>query len=232
MHKDQLTAMFDKQAPNYEKKWEKMHPIREGLYCLLESIVTHLPNDTRVLSIGVGTGAELVYLAKKFPQWHFTAVDPSGAMLDVCRQQAEREGFLSRCTFHKGYLNTLPNTGKYHAATCFLVSQFILEPSERSMFFRAIAERLHAGGVLASADLASDMNPVAFKTLLQLWLTLTSGADVSTEQVNQAQSNYARDVAILNPATVAAIIQAGGFESTSQFYQAGLLHAWVSKKST
>lgn len=38
----------------------------------------------------------------------FTAVEPSAQMLAVCRTRAETGGFADRCTFHNGYLDTLP----------------------------------------------------------------------------------------------------------------------------
>lgn len=63
-------------------------------------------------------------------------------MLEVCRAKAEEMGFAERCHFHEGYLETLPVKGMHDAATCFLVSQFILEQEARSAFFHTIAQRL------------------------------------------------------------------------------------------
>lgn len=90
-----------------------------------------------------GTGSELIYLAQRFPQWHFTAVEPSAPMLDVCRRRVEACGIASRCVFHEGYLDSLPGSGAFDAATSLLVSHFILERGARSNFFRAIAK--HSG---------------------------------------------------------------------------------------
>jgi tRNA (cmo5U34)-methyltransferase len=78
-------------------------------------------------------------------------------MLDVCRQRAARAGFAERCRFHQGFLDSLPPTPPFEAATCFLVSQFVLDCDARREFFRGIADRLRAGGMLASCDLAADM---------------------------------------------------------------------------
>ena len=85
--------------------------------------------------MGVGTGAELVHLAQKFPRRRFTVVDPSGAMIEVCRAKVEEMGFVERCHFHEGYVESLPVKRMHDAATCFLVSQFILEQEVRSVFF-------------------------------------------------------------------------------------------------
>lgn len=231
MREDELRAAFDRQAAGYDEQWEKMAPIRDGLYLLVESVFAELPADARVLCVGAGTGAELAHLARRFPHWSFTAVEPSGPMLDLCRQRAEREGFAARCTFHEGYLDSLPGDGGYHAATCFLVSQFILDPGDRSDFFRAIANRLRPGGLLASSDLASGAGSADYEALLPVWLTIMTGPGVSAERLERARSAYAKDVAILAPATVASIMESGGFEAPVQVFQAGLLHAWFSRRA-
>lgn len=230
MREDELRAAFGRQAAGYDEQWEKMAPIRDGLYLLVESVFAELPVDARVLCVGVGTGAELAHLARRFPGWSFTAVEPSGPMLDLCRQRAEREGYASRCTFHEGYLESLSTDGGHHAATCFLVSQFILDPGGRSDFFRGIANRLRPGGMLASSDLASGAGD--YEALLRVWLTLMAGPDVSAERLERARSAYAKDVAILTPAAVASVIESGGFEPPVQFFQAGVLHAWFSKRAS
>lgn len=232
MRKDELRAAFDQQAAGYDERWEAMAPIRDGLYLLVESVFAGLPDGARVLCVGVGTGAELAHLARRFPRWHFTAVEPSGPMLDVCRQRAEREGFASRCIFHEGYLDSLPADEGHHAATCFLVSQFILEREARSAFFYAIAERLRPGGLLASADLASGGGADDFEVLLRAWLVVMAGPGVSAETLERARAAYESDVAIVSPAAVASVIESGGFEPPVQLFQAGLLHAWISKRAS
>lgn len=230
MQKEEIKAVFDQQASGYDKQWARMAPIRNCLHFLLESIFAGLPVEARILCVGVGTGAELAYLAHAFPHWKFTAVDPSGAMLDVCRQRAETEGYLSRCYFHEGYLDSLPINDMHDGATCFLVSQFILVEKDRSEFFRAIANRLQPGGVLVSSDLASDVGSDAYDALLRTWLTLMTSAGIQPEVLERTRAAYAKDVAILPPHCVASIIESAGFESPVQFFQAGLLHAWFSKR--
>ncbi|OZC02970.1 class I SAM-dependent methyltransferase [Rubricoccus marinus] len=230
MRKDELVAVFDKQAKGYDAQWEGMAPLRDALYLLVKTAFVGLPTNARVLCVGVGTGVELAYLARSFPAWRFTAVEPSGTMLDVCRQRAEREGFASRCVFHQGYLDSLPTEDAHDAATCFLVSQFILDREARSGFFRGIAERLRPGGLLASSDLARGAGSDAFDVLLRAWLTLMAGADVSAEQVERSRKAYAKDVAVLHPSEVTAILRSGGFETPVQVFQAGLLHAWLSRR--
>lgn len=231
MDNEQLKALFDQQAAGYDKQWAGMAPIRDGLYLLLDSLFAELPGNARILCVGAGTGAELGYLAERFPGWQFTAVDPSGAMLDVCRQRAVQGGFIERCQFHEGYLETLPNAPEHDGATCFLVSQFLLDPQARTAFFRDIASRLKPGGRLATADLASDTQSPAYEALLRSWMTLMSAAGVQPEMLERARAAYAKDVAILPAHQVAGLIEAAGFEAPVQFFQAGLMHGWICERA-
>jgi tRNA (cmo5U34)-methyltransferase len=229
---DEIKAIFDQQASSYDERWAKTAPIRDALHFLLEAVFAELPADARILCVGAGTGEEIDYFARRFPRWTFTAVEPSGAMLDVCRGKAERGGFASRCHFHEGYLESLPVQDAFDAATCFLVSQFILEQEARADFFRAVAARLRPGGVLASSDLASQAGSSEYEALLHAWLNMMLAAGIPAAGLEQMRAAYTRDVAILPPARVASIIQSGGFDEPVKFYQAGLIHDWFSRRAS
>ena len=231
MQLEELKETFDQQASGYDEQSAKIAPIYAGLHFLLEALFFDLPGEASVLCVGVGTGAELVHLAQKFPLWRFTAVDPSGAMLEGCRAKVEEMGFVERCQFHEGYVESLPAKGVYNAATCFLVSQFILEQEARSAFFHSIARRLKPGGILASSDLASDVSSKVYEELLKDWCYLMTGMEVTPARLEQMRVTYANNVAILPPKTVASIIEAGGFETPVQFFQAGLVHAWYARRA-
>ncbi|GGK08590.1 class I SAM-dependent methyltransferase [Pseudomonas matsuisoli] len=232
MQREALKELFDQQASGYDKQWAGMAPIRETLHLLLRSNFAYLPDDARILCVGAGTGAELAYLAGCFPEWRFTAVDPSGAMLDVCRQKAEHGGFLSRCDFHEGYLGTLSIESHYDAATCFLVSQFLLEAHARIEFFQEIARALKPGGLLANADLAADTSCRSYDALLRSWMTLMSAAGVAPDALERARAAYAKDVSILPSHQVSDLIESAGFDRPVQFFQAGLMSGWVCTRQS
>ena len=153
-------------------------------------------------------------------------------MFEVCRRSVAAEGFTSRCYFHEGYLDSLPTEEKYKAATCFLVSQFILEQEARADFFQQIANRLQPGGILACSDLASEVDSENYEALLGVWQRVMATAEVSPEGLSRMKTAYAKDVAVLPPATVTSIIKSGGFETPVQFFQAGLIHAWFAKRAS
>jgi tRNA (cmo5U34)-methyltransferase len=220
-------------AANYDKGNAVFAPIRDSLNFVIRTILAELPTDARILCVGVGTGSELIDLAQAFPQWQFTAVEPAAAMLDICRQKVEECGMTSRCTFHEGYLDSLPESDTFDAATCLFVSQFLLQPKERRNFFHHIAVRLRSQGYLINADLAYDRSAATYPELLDIWLRIMASAGMPVEMVRaRISAAYDRDVAVLPPSEVASIIAAGGFDPPVLFFQNLLMHAWYTRRNT
>ncbi len=232
MENQNSTVFFNEQcASTYDSRFAKLAPIREVLHFLLHAVFSELPPDAYILCVGVGTGSELIELAKKHPQWQFTVVEPSAPMLDVCRRRIEESGLASRCVLHEGYLSSLPASGVFAAATCLLVSQFVLQRENRVDLFREIAARLRPGGLLVSADLASDTSSAQYASLLELWAPLLKGADASAGEIENIRAAHGRDVAVLPIAEVEEIIAAGGFEKPVLFLQTLLIHAWYARRA-
>jgi tRNA (cmo5U34)-methyltransferase len=230
MQRHEVEAVFDKSAAGYDQQWSKLAPLREALHLLIAAFLSDLPDKARILCVGAGTGAELIDLAQRHPRWTFTAVEPSVPMIDVCRRKAEACGVAARCVFHEGYLDSLPPTEMFDAATALLVSQFILDQTARSDFFRGIGDRLRPGGWLFSSDLAADTNAAAYPSLLEMWWRVMRAADAPPEGLDRMRAAYDRDVAILPPGDVESILASAGFESPIQFFQTGLIHAWFAEK--
>ena len=81
MNSQELEALFYQQAAGYDQQWARQAPIRDCLHFSLESVFSELPDNAHLLCVGAGTGQELLYLAARYPQWRFTAVEPSSAMM-------------------------------------------------------------------------------------------------------------------------------------------------------
>jgi tRNA (cmo5U34)-methyltransferase len=230
MQNQKSSIVFDQdRASSYDQRFAKLAPLRDALHLLIRMVLAELPANARILCIGVGTGAELINLAQAFPRWRFTAVDPAAPMLDICRQRAEEWDIASRCTFHEGYLDALPESDAFDAATCLLVSHFFVQPEKRRDFFRQIAARLRPEGYLVSADLASAVSTSAYQSLLEVWLRTLKYSEVPAEEVEKFRASYGRDVAVLPPQEVTSIIAASGFDTPVLFFQTLLMHAWYSK---
>ena len=89
---------------------------------------------------------------------------------------------------------------------------------------------MRPGGLLASADLASDTASPLYQSLLDQWLKLMKETDMTPEQIEGLRQVYGRDVALLPVNETSTIIAAGGFEEPVLFLQTGLIHAWSTRK--
>jgi tRNA (cmo5U34)-methyltransferase len=232
MQNQESSIVFDqKRASSYDKQFAKLAPLRDALHLLIRMVLSELPTDAQILCIGAGTGAELVALAQAFPQWRFTAVEPAAPMLNICRQRAEEYHIASRCTFHEGYLDSLPKSDAFDAATCLLVSHFIVQLEERRKFFRQIAARLRPNGYLVSSDLASDMSASAYKSLFEVWLRMLKYSDMPVEEIEKVRATFGREVAVLPPQELESIIASSSFDTPVLFFQTLLIHAWYAKRA-
>lgn len=232
MQNQEPPIAFDKErALSYDTQYAKLAPLRDALNLLVRLVLSDLPADARILCVGVGTGAELLDLAQAFPQWQFTALEPAAPMLDICRRRAEEAGITSRCTFHEGYIDSLPASDPFDAATSLLVSHFIVQPEEQRDFFRQIAARLRPDGCLVNAALVSDPSPAASPSLLDVWMRMQSYADVPAEQLEKMRASYGREFAAQSPQEVASLIASGGFSAPALFLQTLLIHAWYAKRT-
>jgi tRNA (cmo5U34)-methyltransferase len=222
-----VSSYFGKaQAPFYDERAAKFASVRDALNSLVRLVLADLPSESRILCVGAGTGAELLDLARAFPGWRFTAVEPSRAMLEICCKKVDEAGIASRCEFHEGYLDSLPRTEPFNATTSILVSQFLTGPNQRRDFFYQIAKRLRPGGYLINADLASSLQSSAFESLFEIWLR----AHGLTPQAEKAsQIGWGKDVAVSRPEEIESIIVEAGFERPILFYQALFIHAWHAR---
>ena len=231
MQNQEPSVVFDKErASSYDTQYAKLAPLSDAIHLLTRIILSDLPAEARILCVGVGTGSEMLYLAREFPQWQFTAVEPAVPMLDICRQRAEDAGIASRCTFHKGYLDTLPPTPPFDAATSLLVSHFIVDPEERRGFYHQIAARLRPDGFLITASLVADSSAPASPNLLDVWMRMQEYTGVSAEQRGTMRGSYGRTFAAQAPREVEAIIASSGFSTPVLFLQTLLIHAWYARR--
>jgi tRNA (cmo5U34)-methyltransferase len=222
---------FDAQhAANYDDRWAPLAALRDSLHLQTALILHDLPADARVLCVGVGTGAELLALAARFPGWSFVALDPSAPMLEVCRRKAVAAGIAGRCEFHAAYLHDLPGVTGFHAVTSFLVSHFITDRARRLAFFRDIASRLLPGGWLVTADLG--LSPEEQHAhLILVWQRMMRFVGATEEQVKAMLDAYERDVAIISPAEMEALLREAGFATPVHFSQSLLIHAWFARQA-
>ncbi len=228
--KDPATLFTKEHATGYDERFARIAPLRDALHLLIRIALADLPAQARILCVGVGTGSELLALAAAFPEVHFTAVEPSGPMLEVCQERVAEAGLTSRCAFHQGYIHTLPPAEPFDAATSLLVSQFILQHGDRIAYFKAIAERLRPEGHLIASDLSGDLEAESSQGLKDLWRQMLLFNGIPAAQAGNYLAAWKSDVAVLSAEQVAEIITAGGFPSPTHIYQSLFIHAWHARR--
>ncbi len=138
---------------SYDDHIRKLIPGYELVHQQIEAILsTELPENAHILIVGCGTGYELSYLLQQHPNWTFTAIDPSAAMLEQARKQLASIGAEQRVQFIQCTTQELDQQNSFDAALAILVIHFIPEP-QKSDFFQAIYQGLKAGGIGLTYDL-------------------------------------------------------------------------------
>ena len=64
----------------------------------------------------------------------------------------------------------------------------------------------------------------------RLCLRAMSGAGLDEAGIERMRTAYSRDVAVLPPERVAALVEAAGFEAPLRFHQAGMIHGWCARR--
>jgi len=180
------------------------------------------PGAAHMLVIGAGGGLELVSLAAARPDWRFTGVDPSPAMLDLARETVAP--FADRVQLVNGVVNHAP-AGPFDGATCFLVMHF-LGRSERLRTLREIRSRLRSGARLVVAHHAPPKGDA------ERWLarSVAFGAGVRADPVSTATAGrlMTAQLPLLTPHEEEDLLRASGFVEVELFYSALSFRGWVA----
>ncbi|KYG67063.1 hypothetical protein AZI86_08605 [Bdellovibrio bacteriovorus] len=224
---DLLTFFGEAQAKSYDERWNKLAPVANSLHFLIRIVLGNLPAKARILCVGAGTGAEVLFLAEHFPQWTFTLVEPSGPMLKVAREKMKAAGISDRCDFHEDFLHTHVSADLYDAATTLFVSQFLTVKTEREDFFKEIAKRLRPGGILINSELTTPALCEEFDRMFDVWLRAQNLAPAEGVLLREAWNTQ---LAVSSDEQIQSVVQAGGFDRPVRFFQALFMCAWFSKK--
>lgn len=216
-------------AEAYDRRNAGLRPISDSLHFLMGLALKDLPDDARVLCVGVGTGAEILALARVYPGWTFVGVDPSGEMLGVARHRLSEAGVLDRCALIEGYVGDVAETG-FDAVVSLLVAHFI-QRADRPGFYRAIHDRLKPGGRFLSAEISADLDAATFPAMLEDWKQVQTLMGATPDSLARL-ADMMRDVlGVLPPEETEALWRDAGFGLPVNFFQAFMIRGWHARKS-
>lgn len=217
-------------AEKYEKRIRLFCPSYDALHQIITHLLQNLPEQAHFLSVGAGTGTEIVILGKLFPAWHFLAVDVSSEMLNICRERIAQENMTSHVTFFNGKMEDYDGERTFDAASAVFVSHFIKGHAEKQAYFGSIASRLKTGGIFIFADLFGDPNCSEFKQMLEAWLASYAAHGVSAAELEKDRTHVENDIGYISEVDLFALLEAVGFSKPVRFYQTYLFGGWVVTK--
>jgi tRNA (cmo5U34)-methyltransferase len=209
-------ASYAQEAPRKVPGLADLH--RMAMLLLAE----HAPGAARILVVGAGGGMETLALAQAQPNWRFTGVDPSAAMLDLARGTVAP--VADRVTLIEGTVDQAPDA-PFDGATCILTLHHI-DRDARLHTLQQIRRRLKPGARLVIAGhSAPGPDP-------ERWMTRSvafgdrSGLD--WEKAAATARMMAERLPLLAPADEEHLLVEAGFADVALFYAAFSFRGWVA----
>jgi tRNA (cmo5U34)-methyltransferase len=185
-------------------------------------IAGHVPPGD-VLSVGCGTGADLLELARR-PGWRLTGIDPAPDMLALAEERFRAEG-LSGIDLRHGTVDDLPDAPAFDAALLCFVLHFVPDDGAKERLLAGIARRLRPGGRLVLLDFCRTPEHARDMAVLRTWLAWwwdgpAAEADAYVRRVSAELYLAAAD-------TYPARARAAGFASAWRFHASLHVTGWV-----
>lgn len=180
------------------------------------------PDAAHVLVVGAGGGLELKTMASTRPNWRFTGVDPSPAMLDLARQAVSP--FAERVLLVEGTVEKAP-AGPFDGATCLLTLHF-LNRSERLQTLREVRRRLNPKARLVVAHHSAPGGDA--KHWVARSVAFGDGEEVDWEKARATGKMMADRLPLFTPLAEVEILHQAGFQDVELFYAALSFRGWVA----
>lgn len=215
-------------AQRYDERNSRLNRISEAMHFLIGLVLKNLPEKSKVLCVGAGTGAEIIFMAEAFPQWSFVALEPSLDMLNICRERVQALGYAERCEFFHGYINDY-EPGEFDAVLSVLVAHFI-KKEDRQAFFNNMTSRLRTGGCLINVELSYDLDSPDFAQMLKGWEEVQRLMGATPESIAALPALLRNTLHILQPSATESFMRASGIAMPVRFFQALMMCGWYGTK--
>jgi tRNA (cmo5U34)-methyltransferase len=222
MSKTSVDFFNQEMAKVYDERNSKLSKISECFHFLIGMVLKDLPTNARILCVGAGTGAEILYLSKIYPDWRFVALEPSAPMLEVCRERTRKEGFENNCEYVCGYLEDTREIEEYDAVLSILVGHFV-SLERRPRFYRDMICRLKKGGKLVNLEISFDLKSLEFPLMLKNWEHIQSLMGATAESLASLPIQLKEMLTIKAPTEIEEYIKKGGINHPVPFFQAFLI---------
>ncbi len=184
--------------------------------------------NAKILIAGVGGTAEEVFrIAALEPEWKFTAIDPSAAMLECAKTRLAERTLTEKVSIVHGYVHDLPNERSFDAATLVGVLHHVKAIEDKLDLLKSIAERLKPNSpmILACNYLPYESEPLFLSAWQQRWKMAGISSDDAGRKLGRILEG-ARPVE--SEEEVRSLLAQAGFKRTKRFFSSLFWGAWIA----
>lgn len=210
----------------YDTHIQKLIPgyalVHQQIHAILDASMT---KETHVLIVGCGTGYEISYLLKHYPNWQFTAIDPSLTMLEKAKTLLTQQQGFERIRFIHGDTSQLDQAEKFDVALAILVAHFIPE-AQKLQFFTEIQTSLKLGAMLLTYDLmqaktGQDLN------VMRCFAVLNGLSESQSQKMIQRLND---DFALIEKEAYQTLLERAGFHKVMTYCQQLSYYGFLAQK--
>lgn len=225
----------DDRAAAYSERVQQVIPGYDTLHDLMRLVMdVYCPSDGHILSVGAGTGEEILRLGLHRAHRQFTGVDPSASMLALAKDRIDQTDIKGRARLVEGRVQDLESDILYDGATLMLALHFVpnIPGSEGKLaLLTEISKRLKPGASLFVADGLGDPNDPVFQETLELWHHWRKLRGIDDEAERKHSEEVLKRIPFVSLGTQKALLMQAGFRTIKPVYNALHIHGLLATKS-
>lgn len=224
---DSIQSFDEERAATYDESIRTVAPGYEVLHEAIAAMMSATLNaNAHLLVVGTGTGAEIIEMGRAHPEWQFTAVDPSPAMLDQCRANVSAAGLDDRVEYVVKRVEALSERARFDGATSIFVAHFLSPMDAKQRFFEAIRDQLKPKAPFGIADLyAAEDEQNDCRRAWRTWVARKCGTDEMERRFSRIDEN----ISFIQEDQLQALLHCADFSSLTRLYQCFQWGAWVTR---
>ncbi len=229
--KELQEQMYGKGAAGYDQRIQSLFAYYDSIHAATSAILLCLLKpESHVLTVGCGTGAEILQLGKANSSWRFTGVDPAVPMVDLAQRKVEAAGLSNRVSFFRGFLRDLTPDTLFDAATMSMVLHFLPDDDSKIVLLEDVAMRLREDAPLVLMDLHGDLTTPESDLLLMAWQHQQHLGGASWEEVEDWRKNRFNALYFVPADRIQQLLSNAGFIRVHHFFQNLMLGGWIAFK--
>lgn len=215
-------------ATEYDKGVRRTLPTYDPMLRLSQTFLrSNLIGNASLLIVGGGGGNELKAFGPSNPDWNFTVVDPSKAMLEVAGVKAKQMGMNGRVELINGTILDVPAEYTFDGATCILVLHFIADIGEKLALLKKVRLQLKPGAPFILVSKFGDPSNPEFKELVSLWknywLDTTSLSETKVEELMKGSLTESS----ISEEKILELLCESGFNRIANFFKTNHFGGWI-----